>query len=200
MISIESGIKACLESWNKQCVTSNLDYGFDYKIQCRVKKFYINKKDFFEQRIAEFSLYQTGKKPLLLWRKELRMPDKVKNVQQQDIDMDYMEQLYHYFLYEMMGSFCVLTRQAIINQDHAEYDVELDRLKPHPNSNGMIIQTTKAGEFFEPNDQFDVFHYTDGNYWVYTAHERGRPNNGLAKISDKDCMIIKQAVPTLELL
>lgn len=200
MISIESGIKSCFESWNKECVRANLDYGFSYKEGCRVKKFYINKKDFFEQRIAEFSLYQTGKRPLLLWRKELRMPDKVKNVQQKDIDMDYQEQLYHYFLYEMMGSFCVITRQTILNQDHAEYDMELDRLKPHPSSNGMVIQTIKGGDFFEPNNQFDVFHYADGNYWVYTAHERGRPNNGLAKIKEEDCMIIKQAVPVIELL
>lgn len=197
MGSIESAINKVLKSWNEEVARVGQTVQFFIDVKCRVKKFYVNKKDYYEQKIAELSLYQTGDKDLLLYRKELIMPKKVDKTPQHQIDAEFKEMLYEYFLYETIGTFCVTTQQAILNQDNAEYDIKNDRLKPHPDCNGMIVKATGKGMFYNEGDEFDVFYYNTDAYFVYTAHDCAKMNNGIGKIECKNCMIIDKGKPVL---
>lgn len=189
MIAIEDIIINTIKRWNDACKELNINQEYIADIKCRNKKFYLNKIDFYEKPIAEFSLYTKGDDTLLLWRKELIMPAKIKGLQQHEIHEEYKRDLYDYFLYECIGNFCIATKALITNKDYAEYDIEKDRLKADTSANGMVVSTLKGGEFYEQGNKFDVFMVTDDAYFVYTAHDIARGNNGIAKLDKDICMI-----------
>lgn len=195
MDAIESVVNEVLKHWNEDVKEAGHDQEFILDVKCRDKKFYLNKVDFFEQPIAEMSLYVKGNPTLLLWRKELRMPSKVKGSPVYETHEAYKRSLYRFLFYECIANFCSITKQLILNRDYAEYDIENDRLKADDSANGMIVQTIKAGPFYEPNQDFDVFLVSDEAYFVYTAHDIAKPNNGIAKI-DKDACMIKELAKT----
>lgn len=195
MDAIESLVSQVLKRWNEDVKEHGHDQEFILDVKCRNKKFYLNRVDFFEQPIAEMSLYVKGKPTLLLWRKEIRMPSKVKGIPQHEIEATYKYDLYRYFFYETVANFCSITKQLILSRDYAEYDIDNDRLKADDSANGMIVQTTKSGLFYEVGQDFDVFLVSDDGYFVYTAHDIARSNNGIVKI-DKDSCMIKELAKT----
>lgn len=197
MNAVEDLIIKALENWNQTLTSEGHDYQVKLETKCRKKKFYLNKDGFFERRIAEISLYQVGKPTLLLWRKELLMPEKVANVPQHEIDEAYKRDLYQFFFFEIVGIFAQVTAHNLRAEDAAEYDLEKDRLRAHPAAEGMVVMVTKAGTFYELNDKFDVFYESENNYNVYTAHDMAVRNGGIASIPKTDAIVVEQAKPRI---
>lgn len=204
MLNVKQAVEEIIIVWNNQIKKSyeqtsdpKLNIEFEIKVGVRKKKYYINRKDFFENKVAEIVLYHKGldksQPDLLLWRTEDILPKKVKNVSSTTIENEYLNGLYKKFLYEAIGNFCITTKQLILSQDWAEYDIENDRLKQHESAVDMIIQVTEDGEFYKKGDEFDVFMVLDEYYAVYTKHDIGLRNNGIARIPIKDCLITQNA-------
>lgn len=190
---VKSLIDDVLEEFNKTIKQEGFNYRVYVTAKCRKKKFYLNRKDFYEQDIAEMSLYQKGEPTLLLWRKEILMPGKVEGVHPSKVEAHFMRQLYFYLFFEAMGNFCNVLGRLITSEDYAEYDIDKDRMKAHSSGDGMVVKTLKAGEFFEKDNEFDVFMVTDKFYFVYTAHGIAAKNNGVWRIPLEDCMMVKMA-------
>jgi len=203
MNNIKDCVTEVIKAWNDQVKNAytktqdpKLNIQFVLDVNIRKKKSYINRKDYFENKIAEIVLYHKGndKEPdLLLWRNQKIMPPKVKCVPVHQVESDYINSLYKQFLYEAIGNFCVTTKQLILSQDWAEYDIANDRLKQHESATDMIIQTLEDGEFYKKGDEFDVFMRLDEHYAVYTQHDIGKANNGIARIPIKKCMVTQNA-------
>lgn len=189
MNAVEDVIVTILQHWNEDCKEAEVNQEYFLDIKLRDKKFYLNRKDFYERPIAEITLYTKGELTLMLWRKQLIMPGKVKGQSIVQRDEEYKRSLFKYFLYECIGNFCITTGKLITNRDYAEYDIDNDRLKADSSANGMIITTLQDGTFYEKSQDFDVFMVTDDAYFIYTAHDIAVPNNGIAKIDKEHCMI-----------
>jgi len=200
MNAVEDVIQNILSHWNEDCKDKDINQEYILDVKCRDKKFYLNKIDFYERPIAEITLYTKGELTLMLWRKQLIMPDKVKGQTIDQRNEEYKRSLFKYFLYECIGNFCVMTANLITNRDYCEYDIENDRLKADTSANGMIISTLKNGVFYEAGQDFDVFMVSDDAYFVYTAHDVAVGNNGIAKIDKVDCMIKELNKPSIILL
>lgn len=200
MISLENAVNTTIKRWNENCKSLGINQEYFIDIKCRNKKFYLNRNDFYEKYIAEMTLYTKGDVTLLLWRKQIIMPDKVKGVPKHIVENEYKDELYEYLMYEAIGNFCVTTKALITNRDYAEYDIEKDQLKPDASANGMVLQTTKKGPFFEPGQDFDVFMCTDDYYLVYTCHDIATPTNGIAKMQKDECFVKEMAKPSIILL
>lgn len=196
---IEDTISTILAQWNKDIIETGRTDIFILDVKCREKVFYINRIDTYKQNIAEMSFYVKGDPTLLLWRKELRMPSKVKGMTKVQVEEDYIRGLYEHFLYECIAAFSMTTRQLIITKDYAEYDIEKDRLKAHESGDGMIVSVTEDGPFYVKGNEFDVFMATDNAYFVYSAHDSCRPNNGIGKL-DKGIVLVKELAKTRILL
>lgn len=190
---IEDLVQEVLEEFNKTLTAESYPYQVELSVKCRLKQFYLNRNDSYEQRIAEMSLFQKGDPTLLLWRKELLMPAKVSGTPQHLVDEDYKRALFKYFFFEAVGNFCNMTHSLIVSQDYAEYDIEKDRLKPHPSGDGMVIKTTGQSPLYAPGCEFDVFMVTDTGYAVYTAHDLAKPNNGIGIIPKDHAMVLTPA-------
>lgn len=199
MDAIASVVVEVLKHWNEDVKAAGHDQEFILDVKTRNKTYHVNRKDTFEVPIAEMSLYVKGTPTLLLWRKELRMPKEVTKTPMHQVHEEYKRSLYRYFFYECVANFCMATKAVILSEDHAEYDMEKDRLKAHVSGDGMIISVTKDGMFYDIGDEFDVFMVTDDAYFVYTAHDIAKPNNGIAKI-DKDVCLVKELAKTRILL
>lgn len=199
MKALEDIVVRVLKRWNDAVKESGFDDVYELIVKVRNKEFYINRKNLYEQPIAEMLLVVKGSPTLLLWRKEMRMPKKqqVKGTAYHRIEEDYRRDLYEYFFYECLGNFCNVTKTLITSQDYAEYDIEKDRLKADVSANGMIISTIEGGDWYEKGDEFDVFMVTDTGYFVYTAHDVARRNNGIAKIPKENAMIVEMAKPSI---
>lgn len=201
MTAVAEITQAIIKAWNDNLRDNGLTYSIDLRVKCRNKSFEVSKGKSFELRIAELLLYKipnedSKEKTLLLFRKEMRMPDKVRNAQdtkytsQTSIENSYTDSLYKQFLYETIGTFTIAAEQNIISKDYAEYDIEKERLKPNPEFEGMVIEVTEAGVFYEVGDSFDVFTQVEDGWGVYTAHDCARANNGIAKIPGSICKVI----------
>jgi hypothetical protein len=193
MLAIEEVVQEAITAWNDTLTQEGFQSQIKLDLKCRKKKFYINRNESYEKRIAELSLYQTGTPTLLLYRKELVMPEKVANTTQHAVDEEYRRSLFKYLFYEALGNFCHTTSVLIQSKDYAEYDIENDRLKAHESGDGMIIQTIEDGPFYAKKCEFDVFMVADDGYWVFTAHDLAKPNNGIAKVLAKHAMVTNPA-------
>lgn len=163
-----------------------------YHLECgiRTKKYYINKDVFLEKRIAEIRFFIKGKEDLLLWRSEIEVPKKVKNTPTHRVEAECISNLYHSFFYEAFGVFAVVTKGGIQREDYAEYDLVNERLKQHISADGMVIQTINDGPYYGKGENFDVFMDVDDQYYaVYTQHEIGQANNGIARMPKNDAMV-----------
>lgn len=194
-------VSSVLKAWNDNIKDNGLNYILELRVKCRNKTYEVSKGKSFDLKIAELLLLKipnegSNEKVLLLFRKEMRMPDKSKNIQETKhssnllLENSYTDALYKQFLYETIGTFSIAAEQSIISKDYAEYDIEKERLKPNPEFEGMVIETTEAGVFYEVGDTFDVFTQIEDGWGVYTAHDCARANNGIAKISGNICKII----------
>lgn len=193
MLAIEDVVQEAINAWNETLEQENKEFKIRLDVKCRKKTFFINRKDTFEKRIAELSLYQTGSPTLLLYRKELIMPDKVNQVSQNALEEEYRRALFKYFFYEALGNFCLVTSELIQSKDYAEYDIDNDRLKAHESGDGMVIKTISKGIFYAPECEFDVFMIVDDGYWVFTAHDIAARNNGIAKVEVNHAMVLQPA-------
>lgn len=210
MISaIRDIVTKTIEEWNANVNQLGHKYHIECNVSIRIKKFYIDKKNFLERGVAELTLLQVkddpSEKDFLLYRKEviLRPGDyNAKGKVSNETERDYTNHLYRCLLYEAIGIFTIATRETIISQDYAEYDIVNDRLKQHESAVGMVIKSQVAGPFYEVGTEFDVFMDMDGEekYAVYTQHEAGRGNNGIAIVPHKDFMVIEAAKKSIILL
>ncbi len=205
MSAIKEIIEKTLTEWNGECHNTEQKFTFEIKCNVRMKKFYINKNNFIEEEVAELLFIHKKLDPsesdLLLYRKELPVYPKQKHESIEVRNRKFIDSLYRHLVYEMLGAFSIMTKQSIINQDYAEYDIENDRLKQHESANGMSVKTLVGGPFFEIGDEFDVFMDTEGDYYaVYTAHEYGKKNNGIARLPKADCLITNAAKKKIILL
>lgn len=211
MTAIQELVTATINAWNENLKSNNLDYFILLKARCRNKEFEVSIGNTFEQRVAELLLIKaplenSKEKALLLFRKELRMPDKVRNKEElkhvsvSSLENSYLDSLYKSLLYESIGLFSITTEQTIKSKDYAEYDIETERLKPDPEFEGMIIETIEAGLFYEVGDKFHVFTQVEDGWGVYTAHDCSRYNNGIVKIPGKCCKVIQEKKVKIELL
>lgn len=197
MNAVEDLINKAIENWNATLEEQNQEHRVKFETKCRKKKFYLNKKDFYERRIAEASLYQTGKPTFLLWRKEIIMPEKVANMSQHEVDEAFRRDLYQFFFFELVGIFAQVTAHNLIAGEAAEYDIENDRLKPHPACEGMVVMATAPGPFYAVNDKFDVFYESDKNYNVYTSHDLAINNASVGPIPKEHAIVVEQAKPKI---
>lgn len=205
MSAIHDIVHNTLTEWNRECERQGMNFTYEVKTSIRKKKSYINKNDFIESEIAELLLLHKKKdiheEDLLLFRKELIVIPKQKHESIEERDRSYLDLLYRHLIYEMLGVFCVTTKQTIINRDYAEYDIDNDRLKQHESAIGMVVRVQTSGPFFEAGNEFDVFMDTEGEYYaVYTQHEVGKKNNGIARLPKADCLIIEEAKKKIILL
>lgn len=198
MCQIKDNIDFIITEWNKANLQKGINSEYEFKISIRNKDFYINKKEFETTKIAEASLFQRGDKELLLWRKEFEVPKKIKSISKIELENDIMKNLSRSFLYECIGSFCIMTNKLILNQDYAEYDIAKDRLKQHPGCKEMVVTTIQDGEFYKKGDSFDVFMELDKDYAIYSCVFK--KNNGIGKIPKSDVMISQLAKPKIELI
>lgn len=206
MNNIKDCINEVIKVWNEEVQrqfiqTQNPDLNAEYilNVSVRKKKFYVNRKEFYEKKIAEITLYykvlekHKSAFDLMLWRNQKIMPPKVKNAPSHIVEDEYINSLYKQFLYEAIGTFCASTKQYIMSRDAAEYDMENDRLRQHESAVDMVVQVLTDGPFFKKGDEFDVFMVTDEYYAVYTQHDIGLKNNGIARLNIKDCMVTQNA-------
>lgn len=192
MNSIEDGIINVIKHWNTEVKAKKIDAEYVLDVTCRKKKFYTNRKDFYERDIAEIKLILKGKETRLLWSLECDIP-KIKGMSRVLVETDIKQNLYKSFLYECIGMFCVSTERLQDSRDMAEYDIEKDRMKQDESATNMIIQVLTDGPFFTKGDEFDVFLVSDDYYFVYTQHDEGLKNNGIARLPKGDCMVTQNA-------
>lgn len=193
MSAITDIVNRTLKHWNEECSKMEKKLQFEIKCGIRTKKYYTNRIEFYEEKVAEFKLFQIEDKVILLYRTELKIPDKMKGIKMTDVHNDLVDTLYRDFLYESIGSFCAMTRQNILSQDYCEYDIEKDRLKQHSSSVDMVIKTLNDGDWYKKDKEFDVFmdEDTSDKYYVYTEHAKGQSNNGIASIKREDALVIQ---------
>lgn len=205
MSALEDFIQGTLRDWNAEVADRENKFQFEIKASVRTKKVHVNKNDFVEKEIMELLFLHKktdpSEKDFLLWRREYLVPPKQKGKSIVQRNNTFKDFLYKNLMYEMMGVFALTTKQTIITQDYAEYDIEKDRIKQHESAVDMVIKTLVAGPFFEVGNEFDVFMDLEGEYYaVYTEHEFGRKNNGIARIPKKDCLVIQAAKKQIILL
>lgn len=198
-LQLVSTIKEVLKIWNDEVKKSGIDAIYELDVKVRKKKFYLDKDNFYEHKIAEMLFFYKGDKTYLLWRKQLRMPTKVAKTAVHTIENAMIDDLYKYFLYEAIGIFGLQAKQSIIDQDSAEYDIEKDRFKAHDNFKNTVIEITEAGSFYEVGSKFDVFYQVDKGFAVYTEHDHGLKNNGIALIPTNHCKVIQETEKKIEL-
>ncbi len=195
-MSLEIQTQEVLKTWNTNVKARGLNTVFTIKTSCRMKKFYETKERFEERKIAELLyLSEENGETILLWRNEIPMPDKVKGVPKHQVEKDFIDALYQSFLYECIGIFAITCQQSIKNMDYAEYDLINDRMKVHPDFEGMVIETLEdcpieRGGFYKKGDTFDVFYQVENGWVVYTSHPIGKSNNGCAKIPGNVCKVL----------
>ncbi len=197
---IQHNIQQMLESWNSAVKNQGIDKEYTLEVISRKKKYYINKVDFFEKDICELIFILKGKPNLLLWRKEVQCPPKVKGTSKHQIEKSIIDELYKFFLYECIGVFCLQTEASIKAKDYAPYDLEKDRLESNPSFKDMVIEATNKGDFYEVGNQFDVFQQGDNGWLVYTAHIAGSKTNGIALIPGKDCKVLIDKKPNIKII
>lgn len=197
---LKHSVHEVLKIWNENVKNqkTNIEYVID--IYNRKKKYYTNRDKFYTLDIAELRFISKGDENLLLWRKELQIPDKVPGVSKDSIRRNYEDQLYKYFLHEAIGTFGMTAASLITNKDYAEYDVEKDRIKPDEYFKDHIVEATENGVFYEKGDKFDVFTELEGGWAVYTAHEAGNANNGIAKLDKSVSKVIQETAQKIELI
>lgn len=198
-------VHGALGEWNHQCEKTNQGFYFDLKGGVRVKKYYINKNDFYEREIAELRLLQiatdTKHKNISLYHYEVPVPAKEKFMKRDETIRTLNEHLYRNLMYEMVGTFTLNCQQLILNQDYHEYDIENDRIKQHESADGMVVKALVNGPYYNVGEEFDVFIDWEGdNYGVYTEHEFGKANNGVARMPKKDCLVSQAAKKKIILL
>ena len=198
---LKNNVEEILEIWNSEVKGSALPYNYSIEVVCREKEFFTTKTKSFKQRVAELKYFmKEGEETFLLYRKELRMPSKIKNVQQFKIDNEYIDMLYKHFLYECMGSFSVTIRELQKANEIAPYDLVKDRLTADPKFAGYVVETQEADDWFEKGDTFDVFTQADDGWGVFTAHDIARKNNGIFKIPGNICKVIEQPTTPIEII
>lgn len=214
MTPLKAPIETILKMWNENSEKVGNTTSYSIEVKNRKKKYYINIKDFYELEICELIFVAKEQKEkvlevdgvekytedILLYRKELQVPKKVKNVPKYEVINNYEDQLYKYFLYECIGVFGITCLQTIKNQDYSSYDLDKDRIVGHPSFKDTVIETLEDGSFYKAGDQFDVFNQLDGGWAVYTQHDIGKVNNGLAKIDGNKCKVVKETAQKIELL
>lgn len=212
MVGLKHTVHEVLEIWNQNVAkTSNTIYTLE--IKSRKKEYFVNKKDSYKLDISELLFISTEEKDvieegiqglkkesLLLYRKELQVPEKVKGVPKHQIYSNYEDQLYKYFLYECIGAFALLSTNSIKSKDYAPYDISKDRLIANEYFKDHIVEAIEDGAFYKAGDQFDVFTQLEGGWAVFTAHEAGIPNNGIAKIDGNKCKVIQETTQKIELI
>lgn len=192
MNSIEDGIINVVKHWNAEVKAKGIQAEYLLDVSCRNKKFYVNRKDFYERDVAEIKLILKGTETKLLWSLECDIP-KIKGMSRNSVEVEIKQDLYKSFLYECIGMFCVSTERLQASKDMAEYDIEKDRMKQDESATDMIIQVLTDGPFFKKGDEFDVFLVSDDYYFVYTQHDEGLKNNGIARLPKGDCMVTQNA-------
>lgn len=213
---LKHSIQEVLNIWNENVKRNGIDTVYRIDVKSRKKKYYINRVDFYTLDISELLFICTERieiksetptdKPefkeesLLMWRKELQIPPKVKGVAKHQIYANYEDQLYKYFLHECIGIFGLTCTESIKAKDYAPYDIEKDRLVANPYYKDHIIECTEDGAFYKKGDTFDVFQELENGWAVYTAHELGIPNNGVAKIDRAKCKVIQETEQKIELI
>lgn len=200
MNSIKDAVIEVIKEWNAQVKVKGIEVEYILDVKCRKKKFYTNKKDFYEKSIAEIKLIHKGTPTILLWSLETDLPTKVKGMTKVQIENDVIQNLYKTFLYECIGLFCVTTKTLQDNKDMAEYDIENDRLKQDDSAIGMVISALEEGPFYNIGDEFDVFIQTDEYYGVYTQHDIGLKNNGIARVEKSKFLVKENAKQKIILL
>jgi hypothetical protein len=183
MTVLQEVTKAILEAWNAELARHGTDQ-IKLDVGCKMKTFYVSKENTYETKIAELKLLKIGEKEtLLLWRKEYRLPPKVKNEPEYKIEQAFVESLYKALIYEAIGLFTISCEQLIKSKDYAPYDIVKDRLVADPEFDGIVIKTKDNSEWYEEGNTFDVFTKIEDGWAVYTAHDAWRGNNGIAKIT-----------------
>jgi hypothetical protein len=201
MTPLKAPIESILKIWNEECSKSNNSTTYSVEVNNRKKKYYTNKKDFFELEICELLfIAKESNENILLYRKELQVPKKVKGTPKYVVINNYEDQLYKYFLYECVGTFAVICSQTAKNQDYAPYDLEKDRMISHPSFKDTVIEVLEDGPFYKAGDQFDVFNELDGGWAVFTAHDVAAKNNGLAKIEGNKCKVVNSTIVPIEVV
>lgn len=198
--ALKSTIVEVLGIWNQNVKAQGINIEYQVEVRNRVKNFYTTKTKFFTKDIAELLFISKGEdENLLLWRKEIEVPKKVTGVQKHIVRSSIEDNLYKYFLHECIGTFGVICSQSITNQDYAPYDLVKDRMDAHPSYKDHVIEVIEDGAFYEKGDTFDVFNKLDGGWGVYTQHDVGVPNGGIAKIDSTKCKVIQETAQKIEL-
>lgn len=197
MDSIRVSVQNTIKDWNNAVKQSGQDIEYILDVKVHNKKFYLNKKVFYENRVGEIKFIKidrtkTRPEVRLLWDTECLVP-KIKQQKSDTTENHVIDQLHQAFLYEAIGMFAVTTAQLQENKDIAEYDIDKDRIKQDESAIDMEIQCIENGKFYAKGDEFDVFMVTDNNYHVYTQHDIGLKNNGIASIPKEHCMVTKNA-------
>lgn len=206
MSAISDLVTSLIRNWNKSIKEAKYEYEVDLICKVRNKRFYIDKNNYIEKHIAELLFLQRkldpSEKDFLLYREEIHIPPKEKHKSAIDLEIEYTTILYKAFLYECLGTFSLACKQLITSQDYAEYDIANDRIKQHESAKDMTIKALVGGKFYEAGVEFDVFldDDTSENYAVYTAHEAGTANNGVAIVPKKDFMITSAKKASIILL
>lgn len=200
MVGLKYAIHEVLEVWNNNVKAKGIDIEYTIEVKNRKKKYYTNKTEFFTLDVSELLFISKGTDNLLLWRKELQVPPKVQGVSKTQIYQNYEDQLYKYFLHECIGIFGLTCSESIKAKDYAPYDYEKDRLQANPAFKDTVIETTEDGVFYKVGDRFDVFNQLEMGWAVYTAHEVGNPNNGIAKIDFNKCRVVEETAQKIELI
>lgn len=200
MVGLKFAIHEVLKVWNDNVKAQEINIEYLIEVHNRKKKYYINKVDFYTLDISELRFISKGDENLLLWRKELQVPEKVKGVPKHQIYSNYEDQLYKYFLYECIGIFGMTCSESIKAKDYAPYDIDKDRLVANIYFKDHVIEATEDGAFFKKGDTFDVFNELEGGWAIFTAHEVGIPNNGIAKIDKTKCKVVVETAQKIELI
>lgn len=217
MVGLKHAIHEVLAVWNGNIKSQEINIEYVIEIKNRKKKYYTNKVDFYTLDISELlfiskeiieskplldsdkTIDKTGEN-LLMWRKELQVPEKVKGVPKHQIYSNYEDQLYKYFLHECIGIFGMTCTETIKAKDYAPYDIDKDRLVANSYFKDHVVECTEDGAFFKKGDTFDVFNELDNGWAVYTAHEVGIPNGGIAKIDKSKCKVVVETAQKIELI
>ncbi len=201
MIGLKYAINEVIAEWNKAVKDSGNTTEYILELKSRKKEYFVNKVDSYKLDISELLfIAKDENESLLLYRKELQVPEKVKGVPKHQIYSNYEDMLYRYFMYECIGSFALICTQTIKGKDYAPYDLIKDRLVPNEYFKDHVVEATADGKFYKTGDRFDVFTQLEGGWGVFTAHEAGDPNNGIAKIDNTHCKVVEETAQKIELI
>lgn len=212
MSHLKQVVPEILNVWNGNVKKQGTNAEFKVIIKHRDKKYFLNKTKSYTQKVSELLFIYEGEKPtlkegekaeietLLLYRKEMIQPAKMKNTPQHEVDNYYEDLLYKYFLHEAIGVFGLSCKDLIEREDYSEYDLVKERIKGNPAYKDHVVEALEDGAFYEKGDQFDVFTKLENGWAVYTEHELGKPNNGVAKIDSIKCKVVQETEQKIELL